>query len=57
VTPLSRYSLGRMAREGLQMGFAAVDGKEIRRGVLEIAIALESELKTLHRSSSRVPRR
>jgi GntR family transcriptional regulator / MocR family aminotransferase len=57
VTPLSRYSLGRMAHEGLQLGFAAVDGKEIRRGVLEIAIALESELKTLHRSSSRVPRR
>jgi GntR family transcriptional regulator/MocR family aminotransferase len=57
VTPLSRYSHGRMAREGLQLGFAAVDGKEIRRGVLELAIALESELKTLHRSGSRAPRR
>jgi GntR family transcriptional regulator / MocR family aminotransferase len=57
VTPLSRYSLSRMAREGLQLGFAAVDGKEIRRGVLELVIALESELKTLHRSSSRAPRR
>jgi GntR family transcriptional regulator/MocR family aminotransferase len=52
VTPLSRYSHGRMAREGLHLGFAAVDGKEIRRGVLELAIALESELKTLHRSGS-----
>jgi len=41
VTPLSRYSVGRMAREGLQLGFAAVDAKEIRRGVRELAIALE----------------
>jgi GntR family transcriptional regulator/MocR family aminotransferase len=40
VTPLSRYSHLRMAREGLQLGFAAVDGKEIRRGVRELAIAL-----------------
>jgi GntR family transcriptional regulator/MocR family aminotransferase len=53
VTPLSRYSLGRMAREGLQLGFAAVDAKEIRRGVVELAIALESELRTFHRSGSR----
>jgi GntR family transcriptional regulator/MocR family aminotransferase len=57
VTPLSCYSHGRMAREGLQLGFAAVDGKEIRRGVLELAIALESELETLRRSGSRAPRR
>ncbi len=40
VTPLSRYAHGRMAREGLQLGFAAVDAKEIRRGVEELAIAL-----------------
>jgi GntR family transcriptional regulator / MocR family aminotransferase len=53
VTPLSRYSLGRMAREGLQLGFAAVDAKEIQRGVRELAIALESELRTFRRSGSR----
>ena len=43
VTPLSRYSRGRMLREGLQLGFAAVDTQEIRRGVRELAIALEGE--------------
>lgn len=57
VTPLSRYSHGRMAREGLQLGFAAVDAKEIRRGVRELAIALESELRTFHRSGRRAPLR
>lgn len=41
VIPLSWYSRGRLAREGLQMGFAAVDTREIRRGVQELAIALE----------------
>ncbi|MFP5247536.1 MAG: PLP-dependent aminotransferase family protein, partial [Thermoanaerobaculia bacterium] len=41
VSPLSRYSRCAMAREGLQLGFAAVDAKEIRRGVRELAIALE----------------
>jgi GntR family transcriptional regulator / MocR family aminotransferase len=40
VTPLSRYSRGELAREGLQLGFAAVDPREIRRGVRELAIAL-----------------
>jgi GntR family transcriptional regulator / MocR family aminotransferase len=43
VTPLSRYSRGPMAREGLQLGFAAVDTSEIRRGVTELARALEAE--------------
>ncbi len=28
--------------EGLQLGFAAVDAREIRRGVRELAIALSS---------------
>ena len=42
VTPLSRHSRARMAREGLQLGFAAVDAREIRRGVRELAIALEA---------------
>jgi GntR family transcriptional regulator / MocR family aminotransferase len=43
VVPLSWYNRGRMAREGLQLGFAAVDDKEIRRGVRDLAIALERE--------------
>jgi GntR family transcriptional regulator/MocR family aminotransferase len=41
VIPLSWYSRGRLAREGLHLGFAAVDTREIRRGVQELAIALE----------------
>jgi GntR family transcriptional regulator/MocR family aminotransferase len=41
VIPLRWYSRGRLAREGLQLGFAAVDAREIRRGVQELAIALE----------------
>ena len=34
--PLARFTQGRVKREGLQMGFAAVDGREIRRGVEEL---------------------
>ncbi len=45
VIPLSRYSRGPMARGGLQLGFAAVDENEIRRGVRELALALEDESK------------
>jgi GntR family transcriptional regulator / MocR family aminotransferase len=41
VTPLSAYSHGAMRREGLQLGFAAVNGSEIRRGVHQLGIALE----------------
>jgi hypothetical protein len=41
VTPLSRYSQGPLLRDGLQLGFAAVDSNEIRRGVQELSIALE----------------
>jgi len=41
VTPLGRYYRGRPAREGLQLGFAAVDPREIRRGARELALALE----------------
>ncbi len=40
VIPLSRFHRGRPVREGLQLGFAAVDAQEIRRGVLELAAAL-----------------
>jgi len=36
VVPLSRYASGRSRREGLILGFAAVDPKEIRRGVHEL---------------------
>jgi len=45
VTPLGRYSRARMKRQGLQLGFAAFDVTEIRRGVRDLAIALESTLK------------
>jgi GntR family transcriptional regulator/MocR family aminotransferase len=41
VTPLNRYSRGGLAREGLQLGFGAVDAQEIRRGVRELAAVLE----------------
>ncbi|MGA7292768.1 MAG: PLP-dependent aminotransferase family protein [Terriglobales bacterium] len=41
VTPISRYSQGGRVPEGLQLGFAALDNREIRRGVRELAIALE----------------
>jgi GntR family transcriptional regulator / MocR family aminotransferase len=40
--PLSWYNRGKMKREGLQLGFAAVDPREIRRGVRELAIALKT---------------
>jgi GntR family transcriptional regulator/MocR family aminotransferase len=41
VIPLRIYSRGPMHREGLQMGFAAVNVQEIRRGVHQLALALE----------------
>jgi GntR family transcriptional regulator/MocR family aminotransferase len=41
VIPLSRYWSSGVAREGLQLGFAALDAHEIRRGVRELAMALE----------------
>jgi len=43
VFPLSWYTRGKAAREGLQLGFAAVDAREIRRGVQDLATALETE--------------
>jgi GntR family transcriptional regulator/MocR family aminotransferase len=46
VTPLSIYSHGAMRREGLQLGFAAVNEQEIRRGVHQLAIALEELART-----------
>src|SRR5260370_2960026 len=44
VTPLNRYSRGHVPREGFQLGFAAVDTPEIRRGIRDLAAALESML-------------
>src|SRR6202522_2373716 len=41
VVPLSRYAWGRVRRDGLVLGFAAVDGREIRRGVEQLGQALE----------------
>jgi len=40
VTPLNRYSQGALARERLQLGFAALDIREIRRGARELTRAL-----------------
>ena len=37
VTPLGRYAHTAMPRDGLQLGFAAVGTKEIRRGVEVLA--------------------
>jgi len=37
VVPLRRYASGRSRREGLILGFAAVDPRELRRGVEELA--------------------
>lgn len=41
VVPLSRYAYGRSPRNGLVLGFAAVDARELRRGVEGLARALE----------------
>jgi GntR family transcriptional regulator / MocR family aminotransferase len=49
VTPLSIYSQGNIVSTGLQLGFAAIDAKEIRRGVQDLAISLEQATKTSHR--------
>jgi len=41
VVPLGRYAYGRSRPNGLVLGFAAVDGHELRRGVDELATVLE----------------
>ena len=48
VIPLSRYHRGSASREGLQLGFAAVDRREIGRGVRELARALETAVRVPH---------
>ena len=45
VTPLGAYCRRPMSRQGLQLGFAAVDPREIRRGVRDLATALASLAK------------
>ncbi|HET8763158.1 MAG TPA: PLP-dependent aminotransferase family protein [Gemmatimonadales bacterium] len=40
VTPISEYALTPQPREGLQLGFAAVDEVELKRGVRELALAV-----------------
>jgi len=49
VTPLGRYHRGRPAFQALQLGFAAIDAREIRRGVRDLALVLEQESKSLER--------
>jgi len=41
VVPLSRYAYGKSRRNGLVLGFAAVDSRELRRGVERLAEVLE----------------
>jgi GntR family transcriptional regulator/MocR family aminotransferase len=42
VIPLSRYTRGRTKQEGLQLGFASMDPRELKRGVEQLAIALKA---------------
>jgi len=41
VVPLSSYALRALKRDGLILGFAAVDARELRRGIEQLARALE----------------
>jgi len=47
VIPLNRYAWGHIGRQGLVLGFAAVDPREIRRGVERLAASLP-ELRQSH---------
>jgi GntR family transcriptional regulator / MocR family aminotransferase len=49
VTPISIYSHGSVEPTGLQLGFAAIDAKEIGRGVQDLALALEQTMKASNR--------
>ncbi len=44
VSSLARSYRGRAPRDGLHLGFAAVDPQELRRGVRDLAAALEEEV-------------
>ncbi len=47
MAPLSYYARTPLHRDGLQLGFAAVDGREIRRGVRELAGVLEEHSRAV----------
>ena len=51
VIPLSRYASRPLSRQGLLLGFAAVDKRELRRGVEELGKALEACERTIDRRS------
>jgi GntR family transcriptional regulator/MocR family aminotransferase len=53
VIPLSRYCERAVSREGLQLGFAAIDIKELRRGVRDLSITLQCELQKLRAAKRR----
>lgn len=55
VVPLSEYSHSGGMAEGLQLGFAAIDPREIRRGVRELRMTLEEEWRARKRGK-RLPR-
>ena len=50
VTSLHHFYRGSPPRHGLQLGFAAIDLLEMRRGARELAIALQAELKHCQRN-------
>jgi GntR family transcriptional regulator/MocR family aminotransferase len=54
VTSLSRYYQGKGMREGLHLGFAAVNTREIRRGIRDLALALDDVLKANARHVRRI---
>jgi len=43
VRPLRRYAYGRAPRNGIVLGFAAVEPKELRRGVEELSVVLREK--------------
>jgi len=54
VVPLERYAYGRAKRNGLMLGFAAVDARELRRGVEQLARALEEIRQPLKTPADRL---
>jgi GntR family transcriptional regulator / MocR family aminotransferase len=47
VVPLSRYASGRTRSDSLVLGFAAVDARELRRGVEQLGRALSTTTQSL----------
>ena len=43
IVPVNRYAFGHARREGVVLGFAAVDPRELRRGVDELAQVLNAQ--------------